>query len=321
MRSVPSPDTRFRTLSQAVRLAGMEPFRKVTVKLDSTCPNRDGTLGLGGCSFCCGEELIPHYYRDGMPLDEQISRGAAQLRARGRAVRFVVYLQDHTVTHHPEVDLERLIHTCLDRPDAMGVAIGTRPDCLSDRFLDTFSMRTAGTLSWLDLGLQLASDRVLALANRCHRVRDYEDAVARCAARGIRVCAHVLLGLPGQTPDDVAQTADLLRKTRAWGVKVHNLLVLRGTELGRLWEQGGLRCATREEYVQQTVDLLERIPPSAVVHRIASNASERLLLAPEWARSKAKVIDTVRRELGRRDSWQGSALGAAREAPSIAGLL
>ncbi len=289
-----------------------ERVYKVSLRGGFTCPNRDGTRGEDGCTFCNGDALEPVGYEEHQSILEQLIRGMDYIRQRHGARKFIAYFQDYSATYAPVDQLRALYAPVLEHHAVVGLAAGTRPDCVPESVLRLFAefAQERPLEVWLELGLQLADDGVLADLGRGHTVRDFVNAVKACHAHGLRVCAHVIVGLPDVPSALERDTADLLADLGVWGVKIHAFHVVAGTALAQEYEAGHLTVLDRDAYVDRVVDLLERLPPETVVHRVTGEAPKRVTLAPTWTTNKMAVYDAVVAGLERRRTWQGRLRGA-----------
>ncbi len=297
---------RYRALGPHLRERFGGPVFKVPVDAGFSCPNRDGSVGTGGCIYCDNASFSPA--RAGLPVREQIADGIASGR-RG-AERFIAYFQSFSNTHAPVQHLQALYEEALSCPGVVGLAIGTRPDCLPHPVLDCLTRINKRHPLWLELGLQTASDRTLGEINRGHTTADFEDAVIRCHGAGIEVCAHLILGLPGEGPDEMMDSTRLLGRLGVEGVKLHLLHVVRDTELERRYYQGRVPLMGPRQYVEQVCDLLEILPPEMVIHRLQADCPKALLVAPAWINHKSSILNDIHHTLESRDSWQGKRFSA-----------
>lgn len=273
--------------------------------MDFTCPNRDGRVAVGGCIYCNNASHTPKDYRPGRTVREQLEQGAIALRRRHRAEKFIAYFQSYTNTYGNVSKLEKLYREALDFPGVVGLSISTRPDCVPNDILRLIADVARDTYLWLELGLESMHDRTLRWVNRGHGLGEFIDAVERCKARGLRLCSHVILGFPGETREDILQTALLFNRLGIDGVKLHNLHVIKNTALERYYREGDFTVFSREEYVSLVVDFLELLNPEIIVHRLTGETYRAITVAPDWSINKIDVINAIQTELGRRDSWQG----------------
>jgi hypothetical protein len=231
----------------------------------------------------------------------------ARLAKRYGASRFIAYFQSFSNTYAPAATLRSLYQEALAFPEVVGLSIGTRPDCLAPETLDLLAEIARERLLWLELGLQSAHDRTLRLINRGHDVDCFTRAAEAAARRGLEVVAHVILGLPGEGPQDMAATARFLGNLPVQGVKIHLLYVVRGSILEKMYLAGKYRPLAEKEYIGLVADFLELLPPRLVIHRLTGDPHPEELAAPAWCRHKSRVFSGIREELARRGSRQGSA--------------
>jgi radical SAM protein (TIGR01212 family) len=298
-------DRRYFAFSRFLRQRfGGRVFR-VTVDGGFTCPNVDGTVAMGGCVYCDNRSFSPNRRLPRTSVQEQVGRGVAILQKRYRADRFLAYFQAATNTYAPVEKLRRLYDAALEHPQIVGLAIGTRPDCVPEPVLELVQGYARDRFVCLELGLQTIHDRSFDWMNRGHHFDCFVDAVARCQGRGLELCAHVILGLPGESRADMLATADALAALPVNGVKIHNLHVVRHTPLEDQYKAGQVRLFERAEYVEMVCDFLERLPPQMVIHRLSGDAPPDYLVAPAWCLDKPTLLRAIDAELARRESWQG----------------
>ena len=288
---------------------------KIGLRADFTCPNRDGTVAVGGCIYCNNSSHTPQDYRPRTSVTEQLERGAAAIQRRHRAEKFIAYFQSYTNTYDPVIKLEKLYREALDFPGVVGLSIATRPDCLPEEILDLITDLSRHTYLWLEVGLESMQERTLRWVNRGHGLREFVDAVERSKKRGLRLCTHLILGFPGESRADILQTPALLNRLEIDGVKLHNLHIIKNTVLEKFYSTGSFTLFTRQEYVSLVADFLERLDPGMVVHRLTGETYRAITVAPEWSINKIGVHNAINRELEQRDSWQGMLEASERVAP------
>jgi hypothetical protein len=279
---------------------------KVSLDAGCTCPNRDGTLGTAGCIFCDPESFSPSRRLRLGSITAQLEEGIRRVGQRHAATGFVAYFQPATNTYGPLAQLRRLYEEALGHPQVVGLAIGTRPDCAGDAVLDTLAELAGRTWVTLELGLQTIHDRTLDWLGRGHHADAFLDACRRSRQRGLSVGVHVILGLPGESREDMAATAGQVARLGVTSVKLHQLYAVRGTRLAEMVAAGTVRLPGREEYVRYVADFLEVLPPGCVIDRLSGDVPRRYLVGPEWSLDKAAIRRAVETELIRRGSWQGS---------------
>lgn len=279
--------------------------QKITVDAGLTCPNRDGAISTGGCIYCNARGSGTGASQLGLSISEQLLRGKASMSRRYKAGKFIAYFQSFSNTYAPLAVLERLYSEALSVEDVVGLAIGTRPDCVGEPVLDLLAGYAADHLVWLEYGLQSSHDRTLALINRGHDAACFEQAVAAAHRKGLDVCAHVILGLPEETRGDMLATARFLADLGVQGVKLHLLYVVAGTRLEALFRAGAYRCLSQEAYVDLVCDFLERLPRRVVIQRLTGDPHADELVAPRWALRKRETLAMIAEALKQRDTWQG----------------
>ncbi len=307
---------RYNSFNRALRQRFHARVQKLNLRMDFTCPNRDGRVATGGCTYCNNASHTPPTYRPGMSVTEQLESGAKAAVRRYKAEKFIAYFQSYTNTYGPLSKLENLYREALDFPGVVGLSIATRPDCVSNEILDLIAGIAQSTYVWLELGLESMHDKTLRWVNRGHGLKEFIDAVERSKARGLRLCAHLILGFPSETREEMLQTPLLLNQLKIDGVKLHNLHLIKNTVLERLYRAGLFSLLDREEYVFLLVDFLEMLHPEIVIHRLTGETSRELTVAPDWSLDKSATLNGIQRELDRRNSWQGKSYRAARRLTS-----
>jgi len=283
--------------------------QKITVDAGLSCPNRDGRVSSGGCIFCNARGSGTGAHSRGQTVTDQLLQGKKFLARRYKAHKFLAYFQSFSNTYAPIDTLRKLYDEALAVEDVVGLSIGTRPDCVDVPVLDLLQDYAGHHLIWLEYGLQSASDKTLELINRGHDVQCFENAVRATLNRGIKICAHVILGLPGESRRDILHTARTISDLGIDGVKLHLLYVVKGTPLETLYRQGSYRCLEQQEYIDLVCDFLERIPLEMVIQRLTGDPHPEELVAPQWSREKTETLRKINETLEKRDTWQGSKAG------------
>ena len=219
--------------------------------------------------------------------------------------KYIGYFQAYTNTYAPLATLKEYYETILAQPGVVGLSIATRPDCLPDDVVDYLAELSERTYLWLEMGLQTVHESTSRLINRAHDTACFEDAVARLRARGIRVCAHIIYGLPGEDREMMLETGRRVARMDVQGIKIHLLHLMRKTPMVRQWKEGLLRFLEMDEYIGLVADTLEILPPEMIVHRLTGDAPRDLLIGPMWSLNKWPVLNGIDAELVRRGSWQG----------------
>jgi len=278
---------------------------KISIDGGFACPNRDGTLGNSGCIFCNPESFSPSRRGSRQSISEQIDEGRRRLKARRGAERFVAYFQPATNTYAPPDRLRDIYTQALSHPDVVGLVIGTRPDCVGEDVLELLAELSRQTWLTVEYGLQTIHDRTLDRIGRGHHYDAFLDAVRRSRRRGLRIGAHVILGLPGESPQDMLQTAGELARLQIDSVKLHNLHAVKETPLVDLVASGEVHLPSLNQYVGWVVDFLERLPLSCVIDRLSGDAPRQYLVGPDWCLDKSAVRRAIEAEFRRRRTWQG----------------
>lgn len=280
---------------------------KVSLDGGFTCPNRDGAKGTGGCIYCETATLVPSAYAgDGAAIEEQLEAGIERMKRRYRADKVIAYFQMNSSTYAPVDALKKIYAPALDHPDVAGVAVSTRPDCVDQEVVELFGEMKRSRELWVELGLQSASDETLKAINRGHGVGEFTEAVERLGAAGVDVCAHIIIGLPGEGRKEVLKTAEFLSDLGVWGVKLHQLQVIKDTPLEEAFDRGAVRTLSLDEYASLVVEFLERTRPETVIHRLSGDAPERFIRAPRWGANKFQIRERVLEEMAERSSSQGA---------------
>jgi radical SAM protein (TIGR01212 family) len=280
--------------------------QRISVDAGLTCPNRDGSLDTEGCIFCGGHGSGSHGIIRELSVAGQIEDGKEVMLRKYKAERFMAYFQAFSNTHAPVEQLRTLYAEALSVPDVVGLIIATRPDCLPDDVLDLLEELSRRTYLWLELGMQSMHDRSLVLINRRHDHACSKEAVHRAKERGLRVCAHVILGLPGESRDEIMAMAEELNRLGVDGVKLHLLHVMKGTVLAEMYGRGEVKVLERDDYAGLVCDFLELLDPQVMIHRLTGDGGHDNLLAPLWSLKKFEVLNQIDAELERRGTRQGS---------------
>ena len=291
------------TFGQAMLARYGERVHKIAIDAGFTCPNRDGSIGRGGCTFCNNVSFSPNGRRPRQltrNIAEQIESGRQVIRKRTGAKKYIAYFQAYTNTYADVRELTRLYDEALKEPDVIGLDVGTRPDCVPNEVLDLLvNYQQQGYEVWLDLGLQSAHDATLNHVNRGHGFAEYEEAVLKAHSRGIKVCTHLILGLPGESTEQHIASHEKVLALGVDGLKFHPLHVVKGTQMANEWRRGEYQPMTMEQYVSDVVELIKRTPDDVIFHRLTGTASSDVLLAPEWCSKKWQVLNAITRALAR----------------------
>lgn len=283
-------------------------LQKVSVDAGFTCPNRDGSLGIGGCTFCNNEGFSPSYLRQQRDVVAQIDTGIEFMRRRyPRTKGFLAYFQSYSSTYG---DLDRLKKTygiALAHPDISGIVIGTRPDCLPEETLDYLAELSSRTLVELEIGIESCNDEVLLECLRGHDFACTQDAIRRAARRGLFITGHLLLGLPLETNESLIEGARALSGLPLDALKFHHLQIVRGTRLANQYRtaRASISLLDPESYLNSVIDMLEYLPPNIKIQRLGSEVPPDVLVSPDWGMRLSKFPARLEARLQARNTWQG----------------
>lgn len=279
--------------------------QKITIDAGFSCPNRDGTISTRGCIYCNVRGSGTGAHATGLSVTEQLLQGKRALSKRYKAKKFIAYFQAFSNTYAPFDKLKSLYEEALEVDDVVGLSIGTRPDCVDESVLELLQGYGKKYLVWIEYGLQSVHDATLAFINRGHDFKCFKKTVAATKNRGIKICAHVILGLPNEKKTDMLKTARAVANMGIDGLKIHLLYVVKGTKLDILYSAGKYRCLEQHEYVDLVCDFLERIPKNMIIQRLTGDPHPEELVAPMWSKKKMETMDLIKETLEKRDSWQG----------------
>lgn len=298
-------DKRFHTWNYEMREQFGAKVFKVMLDAGFTCPNRDGKIATGGCTFCSarGSGDFAGSRRD--DLVTQFNKIRDRQHQKWPEASYIGYFQAYTNTYAPVEELREYYEVILQQPGVVGLSIATRPDCLPDDVVDYLAELNERTYLWVEMGLQTIHEKTSELINRAHDTECYLEAVEKLRRRNIRVCAHIIYGLPGETHEMMLDTARAVADMDVQGIKVHLLHLMRKTPMVRQYEAGLVRFLEKDEYVKLVVDTLELLPPDMIVHRLTGDAPRDLLIGPMWSLKKWEVLNAIDAELTARGTWQG----------------
>lgn len=278
---------------------------KVSVDAGFSCPNRDGTIASEGCIYCNNDSFRPATANRLKPVLEQIHEGIEVFRQRNKAGKFIIYFQPFTNTHAPLEALIPLYETALRHPEVVGISIGTRPDCIDDGKLAWLEKAASDHFVTLEYGLQSVYDTTLVRIRRGHSFQCWLDAMRRTRDRGIWLCAHLILGFPWESREEMLHAADVLSEQGLNFLKLHHLHVVQNTSLADEYHSKPFPLLGLEEYADLVVDFLERLNPEIYIERLVGTAPKDQLIGPEWGKSKAEVRRTIEQRLVARNTYQG----------------
>jgi radical SAM protein (TIGR01212 family) len=278
---------------------------KVIVDAGFTCPNRDGTVAMGGCTYCNNDSFRPESAERLRPIAEQVVLGIGYLRRRYKAQKFIVYFQPFTNTHAPIERLVPLYEAALEHPDVVGLSIGTRPDCVDEAKIAWFERLARTRFVTLEYGLESVYDETLARINRGHDYRCWLEAVERTRNRGIWLCTHLILGFPWESREQMLAMAGAISDLGIDFLKLHHLHVVRHTAMGRVYQDNPFPLLEYQEYLDLVVEFLEQLNPAIRIERLFGLAPEDQLLGPLWGKTKAEIQHDIEQTLVNRNTHQG----------------
>lgn len=279
--------------------------QKITVDAGLSCPNRDGVLSKAGCIYCNAKGSGSGLFAKGLSIKEQIDTGRIAMIKKYKAKKFLAYFQSYSNTYTTCEHMKTMFDEALACEGMVGMAIGTRPDCIDSQKIDLIESYTKDYLVWLEYGLQSVHEPTLEIINRGHQFKDFTHAVHLTRGRGINICTHVILGLPGEDKKMMLQTAKRLADTGIDGVKIHLLYVIKGTRLDHMWKNGEYVPMEQAEYVETVCDFLELLPKQIIIQRITGDPHSNELRAPMWAGRYRETFNMIQHMLEKRDAYQG----------------
>ena len=301
------PNKRYHTCNYALRQQFGEKIFKVPIDGGFDCPNRDGTVAKGGCTFCSVSGSGDMIVAPSDPLPLQFQKEIQLMHQKWPTVdQYIVYFQNFTNTHAPVDVIRHRFEQVVNEKGVVGLSIGTRPDCLPDEVVNYLAELNERFYLWVELGLQTTFEETSAAINRAHDYQTYLDGVAKLRKHGIRVCTHLINGLPGETPammrENVRRT---IQDSDIQGIKLHLLHLMTNTKMMRDYNEGRLQLMSKEAYVSVICDQLEMIPPEIVIHRLTGDAPFETIIGPMWSLKKWEVLNAIDAEMKRRNSYQG----------------
>lgn len=301
-------NSRYRSLNSWLKVTFGGPVRKVSIDAGLGCPNRPGGTGPGGCIYCNERGSGTGAHTSQLSVTEQLERGIDFLSTRYKTKNFIAYFQSYSNTFGDPEHLESLYKEALAFPEVVGLAIGTRPDCVPDQVIDLLAELNRTRLIWVELGLQSMHEKTLKLINRGHDFKAFAETTDRLLKKGISVVAHLILGLPQESESDMILTAKTVSGIGVSGVKLHPLYVVKGSGLETLYNQGLYTPMTMEQSISLTLEIASFISPRIVIHRLTSDPHREELIAPVWMLDKRAVRALLEKEMEKTDFRQGSKL-------------
>lgn len=297
-------DKRYHSLNYFLRQKFGEKVFKISLDAGFTCPNRDGTISTGGCIFC-SESGSGDFAGRGEALSDQFFSVKEMMNKKWSGDKYILYFQAYTNTYAPALVLREKYYSLLNEEGVVGIAIATRPDCLPLEVLDLLDEINKKTYLWVELGLQTIHEDTAALINRGYNLNTYINAVNELKKRNIDVVTHSIIGLPGESKDQMLETVKFIAHTGTQGIKLHLLHLMKNTKMVELYEKNKLSFLTMDEYVNLIVECLENLPAEMVVHRLTGDSPRNLLIEPQWSLKKWEVLNAIDKKLIEKDTYQG----------------
>ena len=282
-----------------------EKIYKVSLDGGFTCPNRDGKVSKGGCIFCSENGSGDFTATKLKSIHAQIEEQIDLVSKKYKGDKYIAYFQNFTNTYAEVSYLRKIYEEALSHEKIVGLAIATRPDCLEDDVLELLAELNKKTFLWVELGLQTVNDDVAKYFNRAYETGIYKEASEKLNKLNIKFVTHIIIGLPKEEEDDYLKTAIFAQNCGTWGIKIHLMYVVKNTPLEKLYLNGGLKVNTKEEYVEKVINILENISSEVVVHRLTGDGDRETLVAPLWSIKKIDVLNSIHKELKRRNTYQG----------------
>lgn len=282
--------------------------QKVSIDAGFTCPNRDGSKGTGGCTYCNNKTFKPSYCNLENSVSEQIEEGIRFFSARYKVIEFVAYFQAYTNTYAPLDNLIELYKEALSHPHILGLVIATRPDCLPADVLDYLEEKAKSTYVMVELGIESCRNETLKRINRGHIFEDSVQALHELSRRNIHSCAHLILGLPGESPDVILEQPSVLSNLPIENLKLHQLQIHRGTVMAHQYRESPEMFElfkTPEDYIDLVIRYLELLNPTIILERFVSNSPADMIIAPKWGLKNFEFVARLDKEMEQRDAWQG----------------
>ena len=294
-----------------------ERIHRVPVDAGFTCPNRDGSKATGGCIYCDVNGSGADWLQSAHSVEKQITDGIFRIGKRFNATKFLAYFQAFSNTYGHVEKLRSLYQEALSVPNVVGLSISTRPDTVPDPVLDMIQELAQNSYIWIEYGLQSIHKSSLDWMNRAHYYDEFRDSVLRTQNRSILTAAHIILGLPGESHEDMMATAETIATLPLQGIKIHHLNIPTRSPLAALYKKGSISVLDNEEYTELVVDVIERLPPKMVIHRIMGESDPRGIIAPHWSIQKAKFLQNVDIEFERRGTRQGYRFGKMNDIKAV----
>ncbi len=284
-----------------------ERVQKLSINAGFTCPNRDGSKGTGGCTYCNNQSFVPEYAKPVKSVYEQVKEGIDFFDHKYKAQKYLAYFQSYTNTYDSIENLIEIYEEALKHPKVVGIVVGTRPDCVDDKLLDYFAELNKSYYVMIEYGIESTLNSTLDFINRGHTYEDAEEAIIKTHNKGIRTGAHLILGLPKENREEILNHAKKTSKLPLTILKLHQLQLIKGTKMARQFNENPewFHLMGVEEYIELVVDFLEILNPKIAIERFVSQSPDQLLIAPNWGLKNFEFVHKIEKRLEERDTWQG----------------
>lgn len=302
---------RYLNYNQVLKSEFNERVQKISINAGFTCPNRDGTKGTGGCTYCNNQTFSPAYCTPVKSVSQQVSEGIAFFHHKYKTQLYLAYFQSYTNTYSSLNKLTAIYEEALSFPNVAGLVVGTRPDCVNEELLDYFARLSEKYYVMIEYGIESTNDETLRFINRGHDFACAERALIETAKRGIRTGAHIILGLPKENRETILSHATKLSQLPIDALKIHQLQLVKGTRMAQQFTENPewFRLYSADEYIDFAIDFLELLNPAIAVERFVSQSPKELIIAPEWGLKNFEFADKIEKRLKERDTWQGKFAG------------
>ncbi|SHE40533.1 TIGR01212 family radical SAM protein [Clostridium fallax] len=298
-------DKRYKSLNYFLREKFGEKVFKISLDGGFSCPNRDGKVSKGGCIFCSSKGSGDYAGRRTCSITNQFQDIKEMMAKKWKSGKYIAYFQAYTNTYAPAEELRKKYTEAINQEGVVALAIATRPDCLEDEVLDVLEEMNKKVYTWVELGLQTIHENTARLINRGYDLKVYDEAVKKLRKRGIDVVTHVIFGLPGESKKDMEETVKYIANQDIQGVKFHLLHLMKDTNLVKIYEEGGLRFLSKEEYVKLVCKSIAMMPQSIVIHRLTGDAPRDSLIGPMWSLKKWEVLNSIDKTMEDNNLFQG----------------
>lgn len=296
---------RYHSLNYFLRNKFSEKIYKISLDGGFTCPNRDGKVGKGGCTFCSARGSGDYAGSRVLSIESQFEDRKKMMERKWKEGKYIAYFQAYTNTYAPIDELRSKYEEALSQENVVALSIATRPDCLDDDVLDLLEEISKKTYLWIELGLQTISDKTAGVFNRGYDLKTFEESLKKLKERNIEVVVHTIFGLPGETKEDMLKTVEYVAHSGVQGVKFHLLHLMKDTKMVEQYESGELQLLSQEDYIDLICKAVSIIPSEMVVHRLTGDAPRESLIGPMWSLKKWEVLNSIDKALVDNDIWQG----------------